>query len=212
MLRQRWDHGAMSPKSRGRPPGRGRRKQIRRPEVRLSRPHLFAVSAADETSVSGEQEATDWWFDEPEPADRQSWVIPPAHGTYQGIDLELLDLAEEDSRAILMEARHPEFADALHSGGDVIVEGEPVNPRLHVAMHQVVANQLLADDPPETWETVQRLAGLGYDWHNIMHMIAALVAEDVHRAVAEHQHYDPADYARRLGELPGDWPPPEPAG
>jgi hypothetical protein len=32
-----------------------------------------------------------------------------------------------------------------------------------MAMHQVVANQLLADDPPETWQTVQRLAGLGYD-------------------------------------------------
>ena len=37
-------------------------------------------------------------------------------------------------------------------------------------MHQIVANQLLADDPPETWQTVQRLDGLGYDWHTIMHM------------------------------------------
>jgi hypothetical protein len=33
----------------------------------------------------------------------------------------------------------------------VIVGGETVNPRLHVAMHRVVANQLLADDPPEAW-------------------------------------------------------------
>jgi hypothetical protein len=49
-----------------------------------------------------------------------------------------------------MEARHPEFADALQGDDDVIVDGEPVNPRLHVAMHQVVANQLLADDPPES--------------------------------------------------------------
>ena len=112
---------------------------------------------------------------------------------------------------MLIEALHPQFADALHGDDDVIVGGETVNPRLHVAMHQVVANQLLADDPPETWQTTQRLAGLGYDWHNIMHMIASLVTEDVYRALKEHRQPDPAAYARRLSELPGDWPPPEPA-
>jgi hypothetical protein len=112
---------------------------------------------------------------------------------------------------MLIEARHPEFADALQGDDDVIVDGEPVNPRLHVAMHQVVANQLLADDPPEALQTVQRLAGLGYDWHNIMHMIASLVTEDVYGALVEHRKHDPVAYARRLSELPGDWPPPEPA-
>jgi len=64
---------------------------------------------------------------------------------------------------MLIEAPHLEFADALDGEDDVIVGGETVNPRLHVAMHQVVANQLLADDPPETWQTVQRLAGLGWE-------------------------------------------------
>jgi hypothetical protein len=34
-------------------------------------------------------------------------------------------------------------------------------------MHQVAASQLLADDPPETWQTVQRLSALGCDWHSI---------------------------------------------
>jgi hypothetical protein len=58
---------------------------------------------------------------------------------------------------------------------------------------------------------VQRLAGLGYDWHNIMHMIDSLITEDVYWALKEHRRPDPADYARRLGRLPGDWPPPEPA-
>jgi Domain of unknown function (DUF1841) len=133
------------------------------------------------------------------------------HGTYQGLDLELLDPGDEDERAILIEALHPEFRDALHGEDDMIVDGLTVNPRLHVAMHQVVANQLLADDPPETWQTVQRLAGLGYDWHNIMHMIASLVTEDVYSALKEHRQRDPAAYARRLSELPGDWPPPETA-
>jgi hypothetical protein len=156
-----------------------------------------------------EEEATDCWFDEPEPGDRRSWTVPPAHGTYQRLDLELLDPGDEDERMMLIEALHPEFAEALHGEEDVIVNGEPVNPRLHVAMHQVVANQLLADDPPETWQTVQRLAGLGYDWHNIMHMIASLVTEDVYLALREHRQPDPGAYAWRLRKLPGDWPPPE---
>ncbi len=147
-------------------------------------------------------------FDEPEPGDRRSWAVPPAHGVYRGLDLELLDPDDEDDRALLIEARHPKFAGALQGGHDVSVGGEAVNPRLHLAMHQAVANQLLAGDPPETWQAVQRLAGLGYDWHTIMHMIASLVSDDVYRILQERQQPDPADYTRRLSELPGQWPPP----
>ena len=171
------------------------------------------MAAPTGVNTSGDvEEMTDCWFEDPVPGDRRSWAIPAPHGTYRGLDLELLDPGDEDDRALLIEAWHPEFADAVHGDGDVIVDGEPVNPRLHMAMHQVVANQLVADDPPETWQTVQRLAGLGYDWHNIMHMIASLVTEDVYSALMEHRRHDPAAYARRLSELPGDWPPPEPAG
>jgi len=163
-------------------------------------------------SVLAVGETTDCWFDEPDPADRRSWAIPAGHGTYQGLDLELLDPADEDELTFLIEAQHTEFEDALRSGEEVTADGEPFSPRLHVAMHQVVASQLLADDPPETWQAVQRLAGLGYDWHNVMHMIAAVVSNDVYQAVTEQRPFDPGDYARRLNELPGDWPPPEALG
>jgi uncharacterized protein DUF1841 len=193
----------MSPRSRG------RRRQARKSGGRPGNPHLSAVPATDETGEYGEEAAC--WFEEPEPGNRRSWAVPPAHGTYQGRDLELLDPSDEDERTLLIEARHPAFAGALRGGEDVIVDGEAVNPRLHVAMHQVAANQLLAEDPPETWQAVQRLAGLGYDWHTIMHMIASLASEDVYRALWEHWQHDPAAYARRLSELPGGWPPPEPA-
>jgi hypothetical protein len=135
--------------------------------------------------------------------------MPPGHGTYQGLDLELLDPSDEDELTFLIEAQHTKFQAALRNDEEMIVGGEPFSPRLHVTMHQIVANQLLADDPPQTWQTVQRLAGLGYDWHNIMHMIAALVSDDLYYAMSEHRHFDPGDYTRRLNELPGDWPPPQ---
>jgi hypothetical protein len=86
--------------------------------------------------------------------------MPPWHGTYQGLDLELRDPSDEDELNILIEAQHTEFEDALRNEADMTVGGEPFNLRLHVTLHQVVANQLLADNPPETWQTVQRLAGL----------------------------------------------------
>jgi hypothetical protein len=41
-----------------------------------------------------------------------------------------------------------------------------------------------------------------------MHMIAGLVAEDVHAAMAEHRHPNPEGYARRLDQLPAGWPAP----
>jgi hypothetical protein len=67
---------------------------------------------------------------------------------------------------------------------------------------------VLGDDPPQTWQKVQRLAAPGYDWHDIMHMIAQLVTDDVYHALREHQPFDRPDFARRLSLLPGDWPPP----
>jgi hypothetical protein len=148
------------------------------------------------------------WFEDPSPGDRRSWAAPPGHGSYRGLDLERLDPADEAELTILIEAMHPELADALRSGAEVSAGGEPFSPRLHVAMHQIVANQLLTDDPPKTWQTAQRLAALGYDWHNVVHMIAAVVSEDVYHVVKEGRTFDLASFTRRLDELPGDWPPP----
>ena len=157
-------------------------------------------------------QVTDYWFDDPLPGDRPSWAMPSGHGIHQDLDLELLNPADEDQCGLLIEAQHPELEDALRDDEEMIVGGEPFNPRLHVSLHQIVANQLLADDPPETWQAVQRLAGLGYDWHNIMHMIAAVVSDDLYQMLNERRRFDRDDYTRRLSELPGGWPPPEALG
>lgn len=78
-------------------------------------------------------EATGCWFDEPDPADRRSWAIPPGHGTYQGLDLELLVPADEGELMVLIEAQHTEFEDALRNDEEMITGGEPFSPRLHIA-------------------------------------------------------------------------------
>src|SRR5260370_28761163 len=131
----------MSPKSRKRPPSRGRSRQpSRRAPAARGRPDGFVLPPGSES------ETTDCWFDEPGRSDRRSWAMPPGHGTYQGLDLELLDPNDENELMFLIEAQHTDLEDALERGEEVIFNGEPLNPRLHVTMHQVLSNHLLADD------------------------------------------------------------------
>lgn len=196
----------MSPKSRGRPPGRGRSRKASRRPTSGRRP-------IGEVSTWQDEETTDCWFDEPLPGDRRSWAVPPGHGTYQGLDLERLDLDDEHERTFLLEAQHIEMEEALEAHEEIVTEtGETMNPTLHVALHGVIANQLLNDEPPETWQTVQRLAGLGYDWHNVMHMIMGPVSSFLHQAMTAKQPFDREVFRRQLNELPGDWPSPEEIG
>ena len=194
----------MSPKSRGRPPGRGRSRKAGRRPASGRRPVTGVTAWAEET--------TDCWFDEPIPGDRRSWAVPPGHGTYHGLELERLDPDDEAERTFLLEAQHLEWEEALEAHEEVITDsGETVNPTLHVALHGLIANQLLNDDPPETWQTVQRLAGLGYDWHNVMHMLMGPVSSFLQQAMTR-RPFDREEFVRQLNELPGDWPPPEEIG
>ena len=194
-----WDNRGVSPKSRGRPPGRGR---SRRP---ASGPSSGRGRPAGGISGWVPDEETQCWFFAPIPGLRRDWAVPPGHGTYQGLDLEQLDPDDEDERKLLLEALHLEMAEALEQHEEMTgPDGEPMSPTLHVTLHLIVANQLMADDPPETWQTVQRLSRLGYDWHNVIHLVMGPVTEAVYEALVDKRPFDRADYVRRLAELPGD--------
>ena len=147
-------------------------------------------------------------FDPPDLSVRKAWALPAADGQYDGIELSYLDRDEEDERRYLIEAEHPSFFAALRDDREIIIGGEPISPRLHVAMHEVVTNQLWSDDPPEVWATAQRLTALGYERHVVLHMIASLVTADLWQAMQPDSGPVGADYVDRLGALPQGWPPP----
>ena len=138
--------------------------------------------------------------------DRRSFAVPPARGTYDEIDLSWLDPSEPDDRHLLIEAEHPELHAALRAGRDeIVVDGEPMSPRLHITMHEIVANQLWDDEPPEAWETAQRLLDAGYERHEVLHMLGSVVTAEIYEVMSEHR---PADLARmRAGfaALPASW-------
>jgi hypothetical protein len=72
-------------------------------------------------------------------------------------------------------------------------------------MHEIVATQLWDDDPPEVWATAARLLDSGYDRHEILHMLAAPVAQQVWGTLHEERLYDRAVHVAALQGLRGSW-------
>jgi hypothetical protein len=85
------------------------------------------------------------------------------------------------------------------------IGGVRMNPRLHIVMHELVANQLWHNDPAEVWETAQRLRGLGYDRHEILHMLAAAMSEEMWQALRDRKPYDKRRHLAGLRALPESW-------
>lgn len=137
---------------------------------------------------------------------RRRFGCPPASGEWDDLDLSFLDPGDPDGRMMLIRAEHPEMAKAIDDDAEhFIVAGEPTSPRLHLALHEVVANQLWDGEPPETWETAKRLTEAGYDRHDVLHMLAFVVGEQVRTVLAEQRPADNEAMIRDFDRLPGSW-------
>ena len=122
------------------------------------------------------------------------------------LGLRLEDLADPDVRSYVICHEHPEFEEALGAGREEIdLGGGPVNPRLHLAMHEVVATQLWDNSPPEVWETAVRLRDAGYERHEILHMLSRPVTDQVWAALHDDLPYARDRHVAALRALPGSW-------
>lgn len=138
--------------------------------------------------------------------ERRSFAVPLASGVYEDVDLEMLDRDNEDHRRILIEAEYPELHGALRSGQEEIHRaGVTMNPRLHIAMHEIVANQLWGDDPPEMWQTAERLTKAGYGRHEVLHTLASVVSAEVFEMMKNRETYDIERVRQALARLPQSW-------
>jgi Plasmid pRiA4b ORF-3-like protein/Domain of unknown function (DUF1841) len=132
--------------------------------------------------------------------DRRMFAMP-YFGTRIGEeDYPRLDPGDPDERRLLIEGEHPEYHAAL---ADPASDGEidGVNPRLHIAIHEVVANQLWEDDPAEAWRAAKRLRDAGVDRHDVLHQLGSVAATSLHGALTGAQAVDPAAYRRALDAL-----------
>jgi hypothetical protein len=122
------------------------------------------------------------------------------------IGARLEDLSDPDMRALAIRADHPELEQALDEGLDeVTINGQPISIRLHLAMHEIIANQLTDGEPPEVLETATRLLSAGYDRHEIIHMLAAPLAEQIFATVARSAAFDRERHLAALAALPESW-------
>ena len=121
-------------------------------------------------------------------------------------ELSLLDPEDPDERAILIRLAHPDLDKAIESGvEEIVVGGEPMNPRLHLAIHEVVATQVIDDDPPEAFATLQRLVQSGRDPHEALHMLGSVVSAQLWATMHERRPYAREEHVQALAALPGSW-------
>ena len=129
--------------------------------------------------------------------ERRAFALGPGHDPRQGDD--------EDDRQLLIEEEHPDLRRAIDEGRpEIRCDGIVISPVLHIAMHVIVANQVMDDDPPETWDTAKRLLAAGYERHELQHMLASVVSEDVYAAM-KGESPDPEQTRSRLAALPASW-------
>jgi hypothetical protein len=132
--------------------------------------------------------------------DRRVFTMPFYGTTIGDEEFDRLNPADPDERGMLIQGEHPEFHEALADPSRDFTN-EEINPRLHITMHEIIANQLWDNDPPEAWAAAQRLREQGMDRHDILHELAAVLTEHMHPTLVRSEPFDSDDYRRSLNEL-----------
>lgn len=116
------------------------------------------------------------------------------------------DTSDADQRALAISAQHPDLAAAIDAGVDEVMhDGQPMSPHLHLTVHEIVVNQLLADDPPAVRAAADRLVRQGHDHHEVVHMMAVGVSNELWSALRTQHPADIDRYTEYLDGLPGSW-------
>ena len=89
---------------------------------------------------------------------RRAFAFPLLHGWHAGVNLGALDPADPEDRRVLLAADHDAGA-ARRSASR------------HIARHLALADRLWRGDPPELWESAQRLLDSGTERHAVLHAL-----------------------------------------
>jgi Domain of unknown function (DUF1841) len=133
--------------------------------------------------------------DLPDLLERRMFAAPTVGTRIGDEEFPFLDPSDPDDRGMLIEGEHPEFHEALADPGSETAEG--VNPRLHILVHEIVANQLWDDEPPEVWRAAKRLSATGMDRHDVLHAIGEVLVEHLHGALTG----QPVDLERYVAQI-----------
>ena len=97
---------------------------------------------------------------------------------------------------------HPEWRSAWEKDElpDEIIgeDGQPLSPRMHLAIHAVVERQLAADEPEGVAAIAQELGQLGLSRHDVRHEIGCVMAEHMWYMAKEGCSFDEGRYLADL--------------
>ena len=79
-----------------------------------------------------------------------------------------------------------------------------VNENLRNAIFEVIANQVEANEPPETALTLERLMNQGFSEFQAKQLVGQAVIVEVIDAVKNKKPYNEARYLKNLRNLPGE--------
>lgn len=71
-----------------------------------------------------------------------------------------------------------------------------------MAMRTVAVSQILADDPPQTWQTAQRLRHQGLDRDQVLSQLSLVIGEQLSAALSSGSNFDVDGYVEALEALP----------
>jgi hypothetical protein len=200
-----WKPGGMSPVSKGRkrkPAKAGRKRQARRqvqdmPRVEQGSVPTVYLDDLPPLTAAADVERT---------LDRRLFTMPFSGTTIDGEEFDGLNPSDPDERALLIKGEHPELHEVL-ADPDFDPKAVGFSPRFHLTMHEVIANQLWDNDPPEVWQAAQRLRDQGVDRHNILHALLEVMVTHMHPVLADKKPFDTEAYRRDLDDLGRREPP-----
>jgi hypothetical protein len=114
------------------------------------------------------------------------------------------ELTEDEAMRIALKS-HPQWQrqwerDTLPD--EIIGEdGQPMSPRMHMAVHTIVERQLAADDPQGVVAIAQELEKLGLSQHEVRHAIGQAVGSQIWSMTKESRVFDADRYLAELGQI-----------
>lgn len=116
---------------------------------------------------------------------------------------EAASLEPAEKRLVKLLEEHDEYRD-FWEGTKEADENE--NPFMHLTFHQLLNQQLEADDPPGTCAALERLVAQGLDAHKAKHEIIKVLVFDLHNMMMTQREFDAEAYRKKLDALGTDEP------
>lgn len=79
--------------------------------------------------------------------------------------------------------------------------GRGANPHLKETVLEVVESQLRENNPPETWQALERLLAAGYTRTAAVELIATALVEEIWQMLHERTPYNPVRFKAALDKL-----------